>query len=150
MQQHPQEQLLMTRRSPVWLVAAALFLVINVAGAGSAAADGEPLHTGIHAGLALLGAYLAWRLASRGDARRGWRRDGAEIPAVPGALTDRLTHIEQSVDAIALEVERIGEGQRFMTRLFAENGPPPGVGSTAPTEREAQEPPEAAPPVRRS
>jgi hypothetical protein len=38
------------------------------------------------------------------------------------SLTDtRLARIEQSVDAIALEVERISEGQRFTTKLLSEN-----------------------------
>ncbi len=32
----------------------------------------------------------------------------------------RMARIEQAVDAIALEVERISEGQRFTTRLLAE------------------------------
>ena len=32
----------------------------------------------------------------------------------------RLARIEQAVDAIALEVERISEGQRFTTRLLNE------------------------------
>jgi hypothetical protein len=40
-----------------------------------------------------------------------------------------LTHLEQSVDAVAIEVERIGEGQRFMTRFFTENGTPRAPGS---------------------
>lgn len=33
---------------------------------------------------------------------------------------NRLQHLEQAVDAIALEVERISEGQRFTTKLLAE------------------------------
>ena len=33
---------------------------------------------------------------------------------------DRLRHLEQSVDAIAIEIERISEGQRFTTKLLAE------------------------------
>ena len=33
---------------------------------------------------------------------------------------DRLARIEQAVDAIALEVERISEGQRFTTKLLSE------------------------------
>jgi hypothetical protein len=32
--------------------------------------------------------------------------------------------IEQALDAIAVEVERIGEGQRFLTKLLAEKEPP--------------------------
>jgi hypothetical protein len=49
-----------------------------------------------------------------------------EDPRLPNgsgsSLTDaRLARIEQSVDAIALEVERISEGQRFTTKLLSEN-----------------------------
>lgn len=38
-----------------------------------------------------------------------------------GSLADaRLSRLEQAVDAIALEVERISEGQRFTTKLLSE------------------------------
>lgn len=37
-----------------------------------------------------------------------------------GSSEDRLARIEQAVDAIALEVERISEGQRFTTKLLSE------------------------------
>jgi hypothetical protein len=39
---------------------------------------------------------------------------------VPSDVTMRLERIEQAVDTIAIEVERISEGQRFVTRLMAE------------------------------
>jgi len=52
-------------------------------------------------------------------------RNGEDTRLQNGAdssLTDaRLARIEQSVDAIALEVERISEGQRFTTKLLSEN-----------------------------
>jgi hypothetical protein len=35
---------------------------------------------------------------------------------------DRMARLEQAVEAIALEVERISEGQRFTTKLLAERG----------------------------
>ncbi|HTL97097.1 MAG TPA: hypothetical protein VL157_16235 [Gemmatimonadaceae bacterium] len=38
----------------------------------------------------------------------------------PALDDNRLQHLEQAVDAIALEVERISEGQRFTTRLLAQ------------------------------
>jgi hypothetical protein len=41
--------------------------------------------------------------------------------AVPSEVTSRLERIEQAVDAIAVEVERISEGQRFTTKLLSEN-----------------------------
>jgi hypothetical protein len=37
-----------------------------------------------------------------------------------GDVTDRLERMEQAIDAIAVEVERIAEGQRFTTRLLSE------------------------------
>jgi len=55
-----------------------------------------------------------------------WRR--RKHPKVAGAsanlLTDsaqRLERVEHAIEAIALEVERVGEGQRFVTKLLAES-----------------------------
>ena len=44
---------------------------------------------------------------------------------MPEASIDsgRLERIEQAVDAIAIEVERISEGQRFTSRLLADRVP---------------------------
>lgn len=39
------------------------------------------------------------------------------------ALEQRLARIEQTVDAIAVEMERVGEGQRFVTKLLADRSP---------------------------
>lgn len=39
---------------------------------------------------------------------------------VPAEVSSQLEHLNQAVDAIALEVERISEGQRFTTRLLTE------------------------------
>ena len=36
----------------------------------------------------------------------------------------RLDRIEQAVEAIAIEMERVGEGQRFVTKLLAERPTP--------------------------
>ena len=36
----------------------------------------------------------------------------------PG-VDERLTRLEQSIDAIAIEMERVSEGQRYVTRLLA-------------------------------
>lgn len=44
----------------------------------------------------------------------------AEIPQVPAQVTAQLTQLNQAVDAIAIEVERISEGQRFTTKLLSE------------------------------
>jgi hypothetical protein len=52
-------------------------------------------------------------------AKRILRRTPRATP-VPGDVTMRLERIEQAVDTVAIEVERISEGQRFVTRLMAE------------------------------
>lgn len=44
---------------------AVLFVLINLGGGVVAAFSGEALHAGIHAGLALLGQVVVWRLAPR-------------------------------------------------------------------------------------
>lgn len=36
------------------------------------------------------------------------------------ALEERLARIEEAVETIAVEVERLGEGQRFVSKLLAE------------------------------
>ena len=39
------------------------------------------------------------------------------------AVEDRLQRIEQAVDAIAIEVERMSESQRFVTKVLTERLP---------------------------
>lgn len=48
-------------------------------------------------------------------------------PQIPADVTARLERIEQSIDAVALEVERIAEGQRFTTKLLSERTSPSAV-----------------------
>lgn len=62
-------------------------------------------------------------------ARRIWRRGAVVVSPVPSEVTERLTRIEQAVDAIAVEVERVGEGQRYVTQLFSGQAPPRAVGA---------------------
>ena len=44
-------------------------------------------------------------------------------PRLPNDLTERLTRMEQAIESVALEVERISEGQRFTTKLLSERAP---------------------------
>lgn len=69
--------------------------------------------TGIFGVIVLLPLSIAF-------ARRIWRRSAQVVTSIPKELTDRLMRVEQTVEATAIEIERIGEGQRFMTRLFTE------------------------------
>jgi hypothetical protein len=41
-------------------------------------------------------------------------------PAGDPLVADRLERIEHAIDAMSVEVERISEGQRFVTRLLSE------------------------------
>jgi hypothetical protein len=53
--------------------------------------------------------------------RRIWRRGGQPAPAqIPAELVDRMASIERGVEAVAIEVERIGEGQRFVSQLLGD------------------------------
>jgi hypothetical protein len=51
--------------------------------------------------------------------KRGSRMPVSSLPAESG---QRLERMEQAMDAIAIEVERVSEGQRFVTRLLSERG----------------------------
>ncbi len=55
---------------------------------------------------------------ARAFARRMDRRSG--VAQIPPEVSAQLNHLNQAVDAIALEVERISEGQRFTTKLLTE------------------------------
>jgi hypothetical protein len=45
----------------------------------------------------------------------------AKNPRIPSDVTSRLDRMEQAIDAVAVEVERISEGQRFTTKLLSES-----------------------------
>ena len=50
----------------------------------------------------------------------GRRMENKQLPADPhrGELVERMERMEQAMDAIAVQVERIAEGQRFTTKLL--------------------------------
>lgn len=55
-------------------------------------------------------------------ARGIWKRGVRIVPPAPSPMDQaRFDRLEQAVEAIAVEVERIGEGQRFVTQLLAQN-----------------------------
>jgi hypothetical protein len=54
--------------------------------------------------------------------RRRWRRQARKAPsALPSADSERLQRLEHGLEAVAIEVERISEGQRFVTKLLSES-----------------------------
>lgn len=112
----------MTRRSKIWLTVATLFTLVNLGGAWIAARSAEGMHTGVHVVLVVVGVWWMWRVVTR--ARGSSEAAASALPA------DRaLDQLQQSVDAIALEVERIGEAQRYTAKVVSERpGSAPGDG----------------------
>ena len=55
---------------------------------------------------------------ARAVARRIDRQ--AAAPSIPAELASQIERMEHAIDSIAIEVERISEGQRFTTKLLAE------------------------------
>lgn len=49
------------------------------------------------------------------------QRLGPVDSAAQARIEERLSHLTNAVDAIAVEVERISEGQRFTTKLLADS-----------------------------
>jgi len=54
-------------------------------------------------------------------ARMMWKRSNRPVAApLPDEASRRLERLEQGMDAIAIEIERVSEGQRFVTRLLSD------------------------------
>ena len=101
----------MNERGGWWRITWALFTLANAAGAGWALARSEMPHASTHVGLMLFGAFLFWTTE-----RRSLREEMKSVPP----SDERLARLQQSVDAVALEVERIGEAQRFSAKQQVE------------------------------
>lgn len=65
-------------------------------------------------GLGVIGVFRRFRRRRRGISSTSGK-------ALPDESAQRLERVEHAVEAIAIEVERISEGQRFVTKLLAEN-----------------------------
>jgi hypothetical protein len=110
----------MTLRAKFGWTIAALSVIVNGGGAVFALRDHEWMHGGSHVALFALTLYLIAIFRPR--ARRAvdesaWAGDESLRPASHGDV--RMEQLQQSVDAIAIEVERIGEQQRFDAKLAA-------------------------------
>lgn len=60
----------------------------------------------------IVGLVLWYRSRTRGG--------GGKVAAMPPDLDERLQRMEAGIESVAVEVERISEGQRFTTRLLAD------------------------------
>jgi hypothetical protein len=109
----------MTRRSKIWLLAAGVYGFLNIGGFGFAMAQGQGMHAMVHLFFVLVAVagYVGYRLARRGAPEDHLPR--AELAEA------RIEYLQQSVDALALELERVGEAQRFSDKLRVEGGESP-------------------------
>jgi hypothetical protein len=88
--------------------------------------QGPPEEAWVLGGIFLIVAVFPLSVAF---ARRIWRRSAAAVTSLPRDIADRLQRMEQAIEATAVEVERIGEGQRFITRLFTEGEKVKAIGA---------------------
>lgn len=68
---------------------------------------------------------VCWGIVASIRARNGRVARGGVAPASLQPIEDRLTRLEQSTESIALQVERIAEGQRFVTKLLSDGARTP-------------------------
>jgi len=106
--------------------------------------EGPPEEAFVLGGIFMIIVFLPLSVAF---ARRIWRRSSTAVAAFPREVMDRMLRMEQAMEATAVEVERIGEGQRFLTRLFTEGegARPLGAGAAQPIERKSVKAPERLP-----
>jgi hypothetical protein len=83
------------------------------------------LNPGQITGITIVGTIFVGFPIAIAFARNLWRRASRQAAPAPSPESgQRMERLEQAVDAIAIEVERISEGQRFMTRLLTEGSAP--------------------------
>jgi len=105
-----------------WILVAWILSAGNLGAVWFAARPGEAWHASVHALLAVAFGIGAQRLQMR---RRSTAAPDVDMVARVKALESRMANPEQqqlaqSLDAIALEVERIGESQRYLTKVIVE------------------------------
>ena len=106
--------------------------------------EGPPEDAYVLGGIFMLVVFFPLSIAF---ARRIWRRSAAAVTSFPREIGERLLRMEQALEATAVEVERIGEGQRFLTRLFTEGEGARAIsgGAAQPIEHKSVKAPERLP-----
>ena len=102
-----------------WIPVAWLACVANVVAVWFAAGPNEPWHPTGHALLAVLFGLGAQRLWLRNKPAVNvdvvtWQELETRLPRSDSQ------QVAQNLEAIAIEVERIGEGQRYLTKILTE------------------------------
>jgi hypothetical protein len=75
--------------------------------------------------ICVIGAPIARALGRRIDRK-------SEVTRVADSMAPQLRQLQESVDAMAIEIERISEGQRFTSKLLAERAGAPIAGRSGP------------------
>jgi hypothetical protein len=86
-----------------------------------------PIALFVMTGITMIGYPIARALAKRIENRGNSTRQSGDVEA-------RLERMEHAIESIAVEIERISEGQRFTTKLLADQRAPQ-VRAGAPEER---------------
>ena len=96
-----------------WRFGTFMFGVGNVVGAIYHVAIGEMTPAIVHAGVAAV-SFVIWQTVfSR-------RTDSEPVAEAVPEIDSQIDNLQRAVDAIALEVERVGEGQRFAQKILEE------------------------------
>jgi len=101
----------MDRDNKFWVAGAVLFTLANAIAGGFYGARGEIPHGAAHLAAMVFGTWLVWWLATPSAAK-------AQASLAPADA--RLEQLQQSMDAVAVEVERISEAQRYSAKLKSE------------------------------
>jgi hypothetical protein len=96
-------------------------------------------------GIAIMFILAVLMPISIGITRRLLRRAPKEMTMAADVIGPRLDRLEQAVDAVAIEVERIAEGQRFVTKVMTERPAQAPARSAHATPRPGIDSPDAAP-----
>jgi hypothetical protein len=70
------------------------------------------------ASVLLLGAFLYWRVS------RSMKQQFSQLIATQSG---RLEELQRSIDTVAVEVERVSENQRFVTKMVGDKASPHAV-----------------------
>ena len=103
--------------------------------AGLVSATTPPVFAGLGSGqvvaISIVGMIFVAGPLAVGFAKSLFRRSSqpALPPQVLTETAQRLERLEGAVDSIAIEIERISEGQRFVTRLLSEGQHAPAIGA---------------------
>jgi hypothetical protein len=87
-----------------------------------------PFSSGQLTAISIVSIVMVWGPLAWAAARMMLKRSNQPKPSpqlLEGAA--RLERIEQAVDAMSIEIERISEGQRFVTQLMSSKAPAPAL-----------------------